>query len=60
MAAGGMKPFNALELPKHLDGRQGCLRERRIRHPRKADVVRKGLLAENGVACDLPPKRGRG
>ena len=50
VAAGGMKPFKSPERPKRLDGLEGWLRERLIRHRGNADVVRQDLLAERGVA----------
>ncbi|MGY3488192.1 hypothetical protein ACVW1C_006075 [Bradyrhizobium sp. USDA 4011] len=48
--AGGVKPFKSPERPKRLDGLEGWLRERLIRHRGNADVVRQDLLAEKGVA----------
>ena len=48
--AGGVKPFKSPERPKLLDGLEGWLRERFIRHRGNADVVRQDLLAEKGVA----------
>ena len=45
-----MKPFKSPERPKRLDGLEGWLRERFIRHRGNADVVRQDLLAEKGVA----------
>lgn len=39
----------SFERPKCLDGREGWLRERLIRHRGNADVVRQDLLAEKGV-----------
>src|ERR1700741_5569994 len=50
VAAGGMKPFKSPERPKRLDGLEGWLRERLIRHRGNADVGRQDLLAERGVA----------
>ena len=50
VAAGGVKPFKSPERPKRLDGLEGWLRERFIRHRGNADVVRQDLLAEKGVA----------
>ncbi|WFU46153.1 helix-turn-helix domain-containing protein (plasmid) [Bradyrhizobium sp. CB82] len=50
VAAGGVKPFKSPERPKRLDGLEGWLRERFIRHRGNADVVRQDLLAEQGVA----------
>lgn len=50
VAAGGVKPFKSPERPKRLDGLEGWLRERLIRHRGNADVVRQDLLAEKGVA----------
>jgi transposase len=50
VAAGGVKPFKSPERPKLLDGLEGWLRERFIRHRGNADVVRQDLLAETGVA----------
>jgi transposase len=50
VAAGGVKPFKSPERPKRLDGLEGWLRERLIRHRGNADVVRQDLLAERGVA----------
>src|SRR6201987_5442881 len=49
VAAGGAKPFKSPERPKLLDGLEGWLRERFIRHCGNADVVRQDLLAERGV-----------
>jgi hypothetical protein len=49
VAAGGMKPFKSPERRKLLDGLEGWLRERFIRHRGNADVVRQDLLAEGGV-----------
>src|SRR5207302_1390492 len=49
VAAGGVKPFKPPERPKRLDGLEGWLRERFIRHRGNADVVRQDLLAEKGV-----------
>lgn len=49
VAAGGVKPFKPPERPKRLDGLEGWLRERLIRHRGNADVVRQDLLAEKGV-----------
>ena len=49
VAAGGVKPFKSPERPKRLDGLEGWLRERLIRHRGNADVVRQDLLAEKGV-----------
>src|ERR1700752_210543 len=45
-----MKPFKSPERPKRLDGLEGWLRERLIRHRGNADVVRQDLLTEKGVA----------
>ncbi|MGY3387808.1 hypothetical protein ACVWW6_000399 [Bradyrhizobium sp. USDA 3311] len=53
VAAGGVKPFKSPERPKRLDGLEGWLRERLIRHRGDADVVRQDLLAEKGVAVRL-------
>jgi transposase len=50
VAAGGVKPFKSPERAKLLDGLEGWLRERFIRHRGNADVVRQDLLAEKGVA----------
>jgi len=50
VATGGVKPFKSPERPKLLDGLEGWLRERFIRHRGNADVVRQDLLAEKGVA----------
>jgi transposase len=50
VAAGGVKPFKSPERAKLLDGLDGWLRERFIRHRGNADVVRQDLLAEKGVA----------
>ena len=47
---GGVKAFKSPERPKRLDGLEGWLRERFIRHRGNADVVRQDLLAEKGVA----------
>src|SRR5262245_43254721 len=54
VAAGGVKPFKSPERPKLLDGLEGWLRERFIRHRGNADVVRQDLLAEKGVAVIGP------
>src|SRR6185437_1796699 len=45
VAAGGVKAFKSPERPKRLDGLEGWLRERLIRHRGNADVVRQDLLA---------------
>jgi transposase len=50
VATGGVKPFKSPERPRLLDGLEGWLRERFIRHRGNADVVRQDLLAEKGVA----------
>jgi hypothetical protein len=50
VATGGVKPFKPPERRKLLDGLEGWLRERFIRHRGNADVVRQDLLAEKGVA----------
>jgi hypothetical protein len=50
VAAGGVKPFKSPERAKRLDGLEGWLRERFIRHRGNSDVVRQDLLAEKGVA----------
>lgn len=50
VAAGGVKPFKSPERAKRLDGLEGWLRERFIRHRGNADVVRQDLLAEKDVA----------
>jgi hypothetical protein len=50
VATGGVKPFKSPDRPKQLDGLEGWLRERVIRHRGNADVVRQDLLAERGVA----------
>jgi transposase len=50
VAAGGVKAFKSPERAKLLDGLDGWLRERFIRHRGNADVVRQDLLAEKGVA----------
>src|SRR5262249_40767069 len=44
------KPLRSPQRPKKLDGLEGWLRERFIRHRGNADVVRQDLLAEKGVA----------
>src|SRR6201996_6852566 len=49
VVAGGVKPFQSPERAKLLDGLEGWLRERFIRHGGNADVVRQDLLAEKGV-----------
>lgn len=49
VAAGGLKPFKSHERPKRLNGLEGWMRERLIRHRGNADVVRQDLLAEKGV-----------
>jgi hypothetical protein len=49
VAAGGLKPFKSPERRKLLDGLEGWLRERFIRHLPNADVVRQDLLAEKSV-----------
>ncbi|WP_292070439.1 hypothetical protein [Mesorhizobium sp.] len=48
VAADGVKPFKSPERPKRLDGLEGWLRERFIRHRGNADV-RQDLLAEKGL-----------
>lgn len=50
LAADGMKPFRPAVRSKRLDGLEGWLRERFLRHRGNADVVRQDLLAEKGVA----------
>src|SRR5215218_5240628 len=50
VSVGGVAPFKAPERRKLLDGHEGWLRERLIRHRGNADVVRQDLLAEKGVA----------
>ena len=50
VAAGGVKPFKSRERAKRLDGLEGWLRERFIRHRGNADVVRQDLIAEKGLA----------
>lgn len=59
VAAGGMKPFKSPERPKRLDGLEGWLRERLIRHRDNADVVRQDLLAErrDGQPADAATRR---
>lgn len=47
--AGGVKPFKAPERAKKLDGLDGWIRERFIRHRGNADVVRQELRAEKGI-----------
>ncbi|MEQ1783388.1 MAG: IS21 family transposase [Hyphomonadaceae bacterium] len=46
---GGVAPFKAPKRRKLLDGHEGWLRERFIRHRGNADVVRQDLLAEKGL-----------
>jgi transposase len=50
VSAGGVKPFKSAGRTKRLDGLEGWLRERFIRHRGNADVVRQDLLAEKGLA----------
>jgi transposase len=50
VTAGGVRLFKSPERRKLLDGLEGWLRERLIRHRGNADVVRQDLLAEQGVA----------
>jgi transposase len=50
VAAGGVKPFKSRERRKRLDGPEGWVRERVIRHHGNADVVRQDLLAEKAIA----------
>ena len=50
VAAGGVKPFRSAGRAKRLDGLEGWLRERFIRHRGNADVVRQDLLAEKCLA----------
>jgi transposase len=50
VAAGGVKPFKSPDRPKLLDGLEGWLCERLIRHRGNADVVRQDLLGEQGLA----------
>ncbi|CDX11453.1 conserved hypothetical protein [Mesorhizobium plurifarium] len=40
VAANGVKPFKSPERPKRLDGLEGWLRERFIRHRGNADCAR--------------------
>jgi transposase len=49
VAAGGVKPFRSRGRAKLLDGHEGWLRERLIRHRGNGDVVRQDLLAELGM-----------
>lgn len=44
VAAGGVKPFESPERPKRLDGLEGWLRERLVRHRGNADVVRQDFV----------------
>lgn len=53
VAADGVKPFKSPERPKRLDGLEGWLRERFIRHRGNADVVRQDLLAHD--LDEMPP-----
>ena len=53
MAAGGPVSFRAPKRPKVLDGHEGWLRERFLRHRGNADVVRQDLIAEKGIAVSL-------
>lgn len=53
VAAGGPVPFKSAKRPKALDGHEGWLRERFIRHRGNADVVRQDLIAEKGIAVSL-------
>jgi|SRR5678815_2218211 hypothetical protein len=55
VAAGGVKLFKSPERPKLLDGLEGWLRERFIRHRGNADVVRLDLLAETPPASSSAP-----
>ena len=55
VAAGGVKLFKSPERPKLLDGLEGWLRERFIRHRGNADVVRQDLLAETPPASSSAP-----
>lgn len=48
----GVKAFKSPERPKRLDGLEGRLRERFIRHRGNADVARQDLLAEKH--CSQP------
>src|SRR3954465_3122462 len=50
VATGGVKPFKSPERPKLLDGLEGWLRARFIRHRGNAGVVRQDVLAEKGGA----------
>jgi hypothetical protein len=52
-----VKPFKSPERRK-LDGLEGWLRERFIRHGGNADVVRQDLLAEKGVAVSRRTLQG--
>src|SRR3974377_654489 len=60
VAVGGVKPFKSPERPKLLDGLEGWLRERFIRHRGNADVVRQDLLAEKGVIVSRRRSQRRG
>ena len=53
VAAGGVKPFKSPERRKLLDGFEGWLRERFLRHHGNADVVRQDLLRELGIEVSL-------
>jgi transposase len=53
VGAGGMVAFASPERAKTLDGLEGWLRERFLRHRGNADVVRQELCAETGVEVSL-------
>jgi hypothetical protein len=50
VAPGGVKAIKAPKRIKNLDGLEDWLRARFIRHGGNADVVRRDLLAETGLA----------
>lgn len=53
VAAGGWRPFAAPRRTKRLDGLEGWLRERFLRHRGNADVVRQDLEREQAVRVSL-------
>jgi transposase len=53
VAAGGWAAYRKPERPKALDGLEGWLGERMVRHRGNADVVRQELVSERGVKVSL-------
>jgi hypothetical protein len=61
VAAGGWLPFSAARRVGRLDGLEGSVRERFLRHRGNADVVRQDLTREHRITVSLRTgARGRG